>query len=444
MPEVTAFPALRYDPTRAGRLDELVAPPYDVVDPAWRRALLATNQHNVVAIDLPHEDPDHPERASDDPYARAADTVARWLAEGILVRETQPALWVLRQRFTAPDGQLRTRTGFFARVRVEPHDGTIRPHERTQPGPKEDRLRLTRATRLNLSPIFSVFPDPDGAARAALATVTARDATLRFAEHDGTSTTVWRVDDDELVARLTALAARDELLIADGHHRYETARTYAREIAGEGPHRFTLMFLCPLSDPGLELYPIHRLLSGLDERRRTALWGTLEELFDLEESDPPLPVGQRSGARDWVAGRFGVVDRARGRSVVATLRKDAAEDLLAALPPALRTLDAAILEHLILRRALEMSDDDIANKRGIAYTPRFERALQAVATGDADVAFVLRATPIDQVRAIAAAGVPMPPKSTFFYPKVPTGVVFNPLDTGEDEAPNPHDRKAVA
>ncbi|WDT93034.1 DUF1015 domain-containing protein [Thermoleophilum album] len=431
MPEVTPFPALRYEPARAGRLDELVAPPYDVVDPAWRRSLLATNPRNVVAIDLPHDDPDHPERAGDDPYTKAAETVARWLREGILVREEKPALWVMRQRFTAPDGQLRTRTGFFARVRVEPHDGTIRPHERTQPGPKEDRLRLTRATRLNLSPIFSVFPDPDGGARAALAAVADREPAGRFVEHDGTSTTFWRVDDPATIEQLTKLAARSELLIADGHHRYETARTYAREVGGEGPHQRTLMFLCPLSDPGLELYPIHRLLTGIDAERRRALWQTLEAFFDLEDRDPPAPsdaTDAGSTVSGFIPGRFGVVDPASGRSVVATLRRDAAQAELAQLPPALRELDAAILEHLVLRRALALSDEDIANKRGISYTPRFERALQAVATGDADVAFLLRATPIEQVRAIAADGVPMPPKSTFFYPKVPTGIVFNPLD----------------
>lgn len=426
MPDVQPLAAIRYDPEVAGPLEQLVAPPYDVVDPAWRRSLLARNARNVVAIDLPHDDPDHPERATGDPYGEAARTIQRWLAEGILVREPEATVWVLRQRFTSPDGELRTRTGFFARVRVEDPrapGSRIRPHERTQPGPKEDRLRLTRATRLNLSPVFSVFPDPDGQARALLERATAQEPVARFVEHDQTSSAVWRVDDLALADELAAAAASSELLIADGHHRYETARTYAEEVGGEGPHRYTLMFLCPLSDPGLVVFPIHRLLSGLDDERRAALWARLELLFQLEERDPPWPGAAGNG----VVGRFGVIDPRVGRTVIATLDRARAARELADLPAALRELDAGILEQLILRGALAMNEQDIAAKRGISYTPRVERALQAVATGEADVAFLLRPTPIEQVREIAAAGVPMPPKSTFFYPKVPTGLVFNPL-----------------
>ncbi|MDQ4048234.1 MAG: DUF1015 domain-containing protein, partial [Actinomycetota bacterium] len=262
MAEIQPLRALRYEPARVGSLEAVIAPPYDVIDDSLRAELKARSPFNVVEIDLP--------RAPDggDPYAHAGETFAAWQAQGILAREEEPALWALEQRYAAPGGGERRRRGFFARVRVTDYGpGRIRPHERTHPGPKEDRLRLMRATRANLSPIFSLFPDASGAAADALEAAVAGAPFAVAEDHEGTANTLWRIADPDAVASLQAALADAELLIADGHHRYETARVYAEEVGGEGEHSYVLMFLCALSDPGLTVFPTHRLLSGLKDDR---------------------------------------------------------------------------------------------------------------------------------------------------------------------------------
>src|SRR4051812_46370015 len=259
-------------------LDAVVAPPYDVIDDEQRAGLLRRSEHNVVEVDLPQ---------GDDPYEHAAETFARWLDEGVLVRDDEPALWVLTQDYTAPDGERRTRSGFFAAVRVEDYGpGRIRPHERTHPGPKEDRLRLTRATRANLSPIFSLYSDPDARAwRALRPSVDTQPPWGEVTDEDGTTNRLWRIADAGAIATVQAALRDAELLIADGHHRYETARVYAEEVGGEGPHRYVLMCLVALEDEGLTVFPTHRLVDGLqeDQAKIERLTAVLRESFDIAE-----------------------------------------------------------------------------------------------------------------------------------------------------------------
>src|SRR4051795_12458014 len=281
MADVQPLRALHYDLARVGGLQPVAAPPYDVIDAAQRAELVARSPYNVVEIDLPQNGGG----VGGDPYLHASDVLHSWTTDGIVVRDATPALWALAQDYTGPDGRPRTRHGIFARVRVDDYGpGRIRPHERTHPGPKEDRLRLTRATRANLSPIFSLFPDPDAEAWSALEPSTTGDepyATVTDA--DGTLNRLWRVADAGTIERVQAILSDRELLIADGHHRYETARVYAQEVGGEGEHSYVLMFLCSLQDSGLTIFPTHRLLTGLDEDHRAALRSTIEQHFDVSE-----------------------------------------------------------------------------------------------------------------------------------------------------------------
>src|SRR3954463_4977242 len=293
MADVQPLRTLRYDLRSIGSLDKVAAPPYDVIDAPMRAELAARSPFNVVEIDLP--------QASDgqDPYQHAQETLEEWTRQGVLVREREPALWVLTQNYTGPDGHSYTRHGFFARVRVEDYGpGRIRPHERTQPGPKEDRLNLTRATRANLSPTFSLFPDRDGEAWHALEPVTAEPAYDAVTDADGTVNRLWRVSEPGTIERVQAALADRELLIADGHHRYETARVYAQEIGGEGEHSYVLMFLCALEDPGLTIFPTHRLLKkGLTTEQQLAIREVLLRDFEVEGvsadgiGPPPAPAG---------------------------------------------------------------------------------------------------------------------------------------------------------
>jgi uncharacterized protein (DUF1015 family) len=422
MADVQPLRTVRYEPSAAGQLQDLIAPPYDVIDAELREELVSRSPNNVVQIDLPE-----PPAADGDRYERAAATIREWLERGVLVREDEPALWALRQDYTGPDGDERTRTGLLARVRVEEYGpGRIRPHERTHPGPKEDRLRLTRATRANLSPIFSLFGDPGGAAGEALRAAVAGEPFATAADHEGTVNTLWRVADPDRISALQAALAEAELLIADGHHRYETARVYADEIGGEGDHRYVLMLLCSLSDPGLLVFPTHRLLTGLkeDSRKQLAIRDALRRDFEIEEL--PATAELEPSPNGSVA--FGYMDSFFKRPFRVTLKDQSIADrALEGMPAPYRRLDTAVLESLILRGALGMSEDDIAHLRGLDYSKNLEDAVQRVESGAADAGFFMRATPVEQVREVAEAGESMPPKSTYFYPKVPTGLVFNPL-----------------
>jgi uncharacterized protein (DUF1015 family) len=411
--DVQPFRALHYDLGAVGGLQPVAAPPYDVIDDAQRAELLARSPYNVVEIDLPRAN-------GADPYAHAADVFARWQQDGILERDTEPAIWALAQDYTGPDGRTRTRHGLFARVAVEDYGpGRIRPHERTHPGPKEDRLRLTRATEANLSPIFSLYDDPAGAAWGALEPHIGGAPWGEVSDEDGTRHRVWRVADPAAGEAVRAALAGTELLIADGHHRYETARVFHEE--GGAGH--VLMCLVALQDPGLTVFPTHRLITGLDQPRREALRAAIERDWEVV----PVDVGALEPTGDGPV-RIGYYDAHHRRPLMLTLRDQSIAD--AAMPDRAepyRRLDTAVLEALILKGALGMSEDDISHFKGLNYARSTEQAREQVESGAAEAAFFMRGTPVEQVRDVAAAGESMPPKSTYFFPKVLTGMVFNPL-----------------
>ncbi len=415
MAEIQPLSALRYDPSRTGGLQEVVAPPYDVIDAHQRAELEQRSPYNVVRIDLPE--------GGDDRYERAAALLDDWRAQKVVVEDDQPALWTLEQDYTGPDGRRRTRTGFFARVRVVEYGaGRIRPHERTHPGPKEDRLRLTRATKANLSPIFSLYSDPQNEARNALESHAQPWA--QTTDDDGTVNRLGRVQDPAAIETVQRALAATELLIADGHHRYETARVYADEIGGEGPHRYVLMCLVALQDPGLTVFPTHRLVNGLRPDQRETLATALRRDFDIEALTSTSELVPQ--AADPL--KIGYIDSHVRKPYLLTLKDQTIAD--AALPdhaPPYRRLDTAVLEALILKGALAMSDEDIDELNGLGYARDFDQALELVRSGAYDAAFFMAPPPIEQVQEVAAAGESMPPKSTYFFPKVPTGLLFNPL-----------------
>ena len=426
MADVRPLEALHYDLGKVGSLDAVLAPPYDVIDAAGRARLLERSPHNAVAIDLPKPfDPADPASDPDgNPYEEAAKTIDAWRAEGALVDDPEPAYWALTQDYTAPDGTAHSRHGILARVRVEDYEtGTVRPHERTHPGPLEDRLELTRATKLNLSPIFSLSTAD---AWPLVEPVLGEEPWGEATDEDGTVNRVWRVEDPEVVAAVSERLAGAELLIADGHHRYETARAYRDEIGGQGPHNFTLMALTGLDDPGLTVFPTHRLLSGFaeDPERQQKLGAGLRELFEVTEvATAEIDPGGEQGV-----GVFGLYDSFHKQAFRLRLKDTAALDrLLEGQPEAYRRLDSAILETLVLKGLAGMSDHDIDERNGLEYAKSVPAALAMIDGGDYDVAFIQRGVPVEQVKAICNTDTVMPPKSTFFFPKVMTGFAFNPV-----------------
>jgi uncharacterized protein (DUF1015 family) len=428
MADVRPIYATHYDLDVVGSLQDVAAPPYDVIDADMRAELLERSPYNAVAIDLPKPYGESgPQDTGDDPYERAAQLIDEWREAGALVADSEPAIWAMSQDYTGPDGAPRTRHGILARVRVEDFSaGQVLPHERTLPGPKKDRLDLTHATHHNLSPIFSLST-ADAWPLVAPA-IEGRAPWGEAKDESGTVTKLWRVGDPEVLAAVSERLAAAQLLIADGHHRYETAIAYRDEVGGTGDHEYTLMALTGLDDPGLTVFPTHRLLSGLREspERQRRLGEGLRELFDATE----VPLEQLDPLGEEGAGVFGLYDSFHERAFRLRLKDSAVAALdqqLAGKPEAYRRLDAAILETLVLKGVAGLSEDDILAKRGLGYSKSVEGSLALLEAGTYDVAFILRPIPVDQVRAICESDENMPPKSTYFFPKVLTGLVFNPV-----------------
>jgi uncharacterized protein (DUF1015 family) len=432
--EVLPFKALHYDLGKVGSLDAVAAPPYDVIDAAGRKALLERSPYNAVAIDLPKPfDPADPDSdPSGDPYAEAAARIGSWRSQGALVQDSEPSLWALIQDYVAPDGKTYSRNGILARVRVEDYEsGTVRPHERTHPGPLLDRLELTRASGYNLSPIFSLSTED---AWPLVEPGLSAEPWGEARDEDGTANRLWKIDDPAVHAAVTERLANAQLLIADGHHRYETARAFRDEVGGEGPHNYTLMSLTGLDDPGLTVFPTHRLLSGFadDPERQQRLGNGLRELFEVgevsrEEIDPAGEEG---------VGVFGFYDSFHKRAFRLRLKDAGALDRrLEGKPEAYRRLDSAVLETLVLKGLAGMSNHDIDERNGLEYAKSVGQALAMVDEGGHDAAFIQRPVPVEQVKAVAETEENMPPKSTYFFPKVMTGFAFNPVrDPGPPEA----------
>jgi uncharacterized protein (DUF1015 family) len=413
MAGVEPLRALHYDPAKVGGLAVVTAPPYDVIDEEQRVELARRSPHNVVELDLPR---DH---SGGDPYARAARLLDDWTLEGVLRRDSEPAIWPLEQDYDGPDGRRLTRHGFLARVRLAPYGEGIRPHERTQPGPKEDRLRLTRATKHNLSPVFALYP---GDAWLDLAPAL-EDPWDEVTDAEGTTHRVWRVGNPEVHRAVHEELADAELLIADGHHRYETSLAYQSE-AGGGAADYVLMALVSLEDPGLTVFATHRLLKDLSDEQRERIRTVATEQFELEE----VPEAEIAPSPDDPPGTFGYMDAHHLKPWRLRLKEEAL--LVRELgdhSESYRRLDAAILEKLFLTRAVGLSADDIAGKRGLRYTPDASDAIAKLRSGEYDAGFFLGPTPVELVGEVAADGETMPPKSTYFFPKLLTGIVFNPL-----------------
>src|SRR5947209_7520762 len=288
----------RYNLGRVGALGDVVAPPYDVIDPALQQALYDRSPYNVIRLILNQESPSDTE--ADNRYTRAANTLRDWQRDDVLIQDSARSLYVYHQDFEV-EGQRFTRKGFLARVRLEPFgSGRIYPHEETLAGPKADRLKLFRATHMNLSPVFGLYPDPQGAVTAELEKAVGRSLPLEAVDHLGVTSRLWPVHDQHTVSAVTGLLGPKPVFIADGHHRYETGLRYLEERreAGEvrdeeAPANFILMMLVSMSDPGLVILPTHRLISGLPELRAERLAELLAPGFAVER------VGQgEKGLRD--------------------------------------------------------------------------------------------------------------------------------------------------
>ena len=436
MADVRPLPGIRY--ADEAHLATLVTPPYDVISPEAQARFYDRDPHNIIRLELGRDEPSDDDL--DNRYTRAAAAFAEWRRAGVMKQDEPPSFYLYEQRFTS-GGQSYARTSLLARVRLEPWDaGVILPHERTLSKPKDDRLKLTRACAATLSPIMSLYDDPAGELASLLGIVRTRAPLAAFSDDAGEEHRLWIAQDDALSAQVAAFFADRQLYIADGHHRYETALTYRDEVRAlrhdleeDDAVNFTLMGLSALNDPGLVVLPTHRILRDLDAARLAALNETLAAHFASE----PLEGESADWVRALAAGDAGtafVLVRPDGARLI-QLNDTGARAMLdvrgedVGASDAWRTLDVAVLHALVLDAALGVTPAAVRAGEHISYTRDAEAATTAVRAGSdgAQLAALLNATPPAAIRDVARAGDRMPQKSTYFYPKLITGLVINPL-----------------
>ena len=421
---IESFPALIFNQTRSGPINNVVAPPYDLIDRARQDKLYARSPYNVVRLELNRDA---------DPYTSAAQTLAQWTAAGVVTR-TAPAIFFYSQMFEL-EGRKRVRNGLVARIRLEEFKyGRILPHERTFPKAKEDRLRLLTTTRTNISPIFGLYPTGNVELEDLLTDVTARAPMIEVVDDLGILNQVRVIDSPAEITTVQRALASARVLIADGHHRYETALEYCRRMraaennpANVRPYDYVMMTLVAFNDPGLVILPTHRVVRHLPVDAIASFAARARGIFEVEEF--ALADAMRTSLSSGGRGSLGVA--LKGDRTLRILRLKDTAALAAAMPGVVkevRELDVSILHTLIFERIFGIKPEEVSKGENIEYTIDPRAALAAAASGTADGAFLMNPPDVHDVERVSNAGATMPEKSTYFYPKLLTGLLMNPLD----------------
>lgn len=430
MADVRAFRGFRYDLGTVGALSSVIAPPYDVIDPALQQSLYDASPFNAIRIELTKDEPGDSNTVNK--YTRAAQTLRNWIDDAALRQDTARNLYVYEQEFDV-EGTRFTRRGFLARVRLEPFGtGRIFPHEQTLAGPKADRLKLFQATNFNISPIFGLYPDESGEVFAKLDAAIRRQPPLEATDHLGVMNRLWIVNDQTVISAVIGLMGPRPVFIADGHHRYETGLKYLEELNARGetiepeaPANFTLMMLVGMSDPGLIILPTHRLVSGIPAVTGPALRAALEPDFEILNTYSTAAECWQDVELDGSQYCLGFGAVADGTWLVARLRNPAALDSLAPDQSAeWRGLGVSILHKLVLEKIVP---ERIGGTPTCRYVHLIREVNDDVAAKGCQLACLVPPATMEHVESIAGNREKMPPKSTYFYPKLVTGMVYHSL-----------------
>lgn len=426
MAELKGMRGLRFS-AQAGEISQLCCPPYDIISEEQRLGYLSVNPHNVIRLELPK---------GERPYEEAGETLAQWLESGLLMRDEE-SIYVYEEEFTdsfsgVPERRMKIR-GIIGRVKLEEFSkGIVLPHEETLSKAKDDRLNLMKATGCNFSQIYSLYNDETGATRGRIQNIADAEPILSFTDGDGVTHRLWQCTDAETIAALANDFAERKLYIADGHHRYETGinyRNWRREqgLSVEGDDcDYIMMMLVDMQDDGLLVLPTHRLVRDLENFDSAALCEKASDMFDVTTAagEDISNILMENYARGQHA--FALYD---GEWRVLVLRS---ADVMAEFMPdsseALRGLDVSILHTLVLERVFGIDKANMAAQKNLTYTRSFEEAVAGVDSGEFQCAFILNPTRVSEIRDVAIAGEKMPQKSTYFYPKLITGMVMNRLE----------------
>ena len=426
MAVIKAFRGMRYNTPIAGEISKLCCPPYDIISEQQRLEYISENEYNVIRLELPKE--------GENPYANASDILDMWRDKGVLIHEDKPAIYIYEEEFTAY-GERKSIKGIIARVKLEEFSkGIILPHEFTLSKAKEDRFNLMKATNCNFSQIYALYMDQTHKTLNTIDKESEGDSVLEFTDSDNVTHRLWIVTDEEVIAKLVDDFADRKLYIADGHHRYETAlnyRNYCREngISKEGDAQdYQMIYLVDMEHPGLVVFPTHRLVRDLPEFDKDKMLSLCDEYFDVtkqngtENMEKELEKLYNEGKK-----AFGFYC-GNGEWYLLVLKDiDVMAKFLPDLCKASQQLDVSVLHTLVLEKIFGIDKENMANQINLTYTKFFEEAISLVDKGEFQCSFVLNPTRVTEIRDVAAAGEKMPQKSTYFYPKMITGMVMNDI-----------------
>ncbi|MFZ2446118.1 MAG: DUF1015 domain-containing protein [Syntrophobacteraceae bacterium] len=445
MAEIAPFRGLRYNQEIIPDLAEVVIPPYDVISPEEQAAFHNRNPYNMIRLELGASNPG--DTAENNAHSRAAAFMKQWEHQRILVRNPKPTIYHYELDYANGHGPRMTRKGFICVLRLEEFSrGGVRPHEKTFQAIKDERLSLMLASNANLSPVFALYSDPGETVQAALASGAKAPPAISFTDHANRTHRVWLVTEREVLNEVRKLMEDKAIFIADGHHRYETALNFRNVMRArhgsdnpEATCEYIMMYLSDMDQGGLTILPTHRLLRNLGK------WGLGEfmersaALFDVQrfESANGCELKWKSaieagGGREDIT--IGFYCEEAGCVYVLTAKRNEVSSRLEqkGIPAPLRSLDVVVLDQIVLRDLLGLSDEFLGSEHNISFMHNFSEALGAVKSGKFDAGFFINPTRIGQVRDVATAGLIMPHKSTYFYPKVISGLVINPLSPNED------------
>ena len=427
MAQISPFKGMRFDTNTAGTIKSLCCPPYDIISEEQRLDFLATNEYNIIRLELPKE--------GENPYKTASEVLKVWEDKGILMREEKPALYVYEEEFTAY-GERNSIKGLICRLKVEEFSkGVVLPHEFTLSKAKEDRLNLMKATNCNFSQIYGLYMDEEHTSLMTIDSLSEGAPDMEFTDEDSITHRMWIVTDEKAIEKLVNDFSERKIYIADGHHRYETAlnyRNYCREqgLSKEGDAQdYQMIFLCDMLHPGLVVFPTHRIVRDLESFDKDAVLAKCEEYFDIEEFTTADGMEKTLADKDAQGKKAFGFYTGEGQWYLLTLKDiSVMDEVLPDMCTASRQLDVSVLHSLILEKIFGIDKENMAQQINLTYTKFFEEALSVVDSKKAQCSFVLNPTKVTEIRDVASAGEKMPQKSTYFYPKMITGMVMNKLD----------------
>lgn len=440
------FKGLTYNLQIVNELSKVVAPPYDVISEDEQDELYKADPYNVIRLILGKKklgDSDWDNR-----YTRSADEFKHWVSEDILIRTDQPSIYITSMTYDPGDGgALKTRWGLIGVVRIEEEDsGVILPHERTFSAHRDDRLKLMRASSAQFSQIFALYEDSENRVGGYLKNVMEAFPDISFRYKDGTSHQMWRIMDPYIIKQVSEELRDKTIFIADGHHRYETSRNYRNTMRARHEHRpskrsyeFVMMYLTNMDDPGLTILPSHRLIKDCSDFQFDAFLERLKEWFEIN----PVPSNEMDHENNLGVLKEQLNDKGRTTSAMGfryhgkdqtylfLLKPGMRDEMGEDLHPSLKNLDVLVLSRLVLQKTLGFSKEDLDNEEKFHYESNMQKALNKVDSGAYEMAFLLNPTRMQQVKEVASDSLIMPRKSTYFYPKILTGLVFNRIDPHE-------------